>query len=147
MKTIYLGADHNGYKLKESIKSYLDGIGIDYEDMGNFEHDPSDDYPEFAFKVAQKVADNKARGILVCGSSIGVCIAANKVKGVYAAPVVTIRDAKLSREHNNSNVLCLSGWNLSIINAKKIIRIWLNTKFSQSDRHQRRVKMIKDFEK
>ena len=128
-KKIYLGADHAGYILKEAIKNYLDSLKIPYEDMGAFKLDATDDYPDYAVKVAQKVAEGKGRGILVCGSSIGVCIAANKFKGVYAAPVTTEREAKVSIEHNNANVICLSGWNLSVAKVKKILRVWLKTEY------------------
>jgi ribose 5-phosphate isomerase B len=146
MKKIYLGADHAGFKLKETVKNYLDSLKIPYEDMGNLKYNKDDDYPDFGYKVAKAVAKNNGLGILICGSSIGVCIVANKVKGVRGAPVVNTRDAELSREHTNANVLCLSGWNTSAMQAKKIIRAWLKTAFSQAERHSRRVDKIKEIE-
>lgn len=146
MKKIYIGADHAGFKLKQNIKDYLKNTGIAFEDKGNTKMDSKDDYPDYGYKVAKAVAKNKSKGILVCGSSIGVCIVANKVKGVRAAPVSTTRDAVLSREHNDSNIICLSGWNMSVTKAKKIIRDWLKTEFSQAERHKRRVSKISKIE-
>ena len=146
MKKIYLGADHRGFKLKENIKNYLDSIKIPYEDLGAFELDPTDDYPDYAVKVAQKVAEERSRGILICGSAIGVCIVANKFKGVYAAPVSTEQEAMVSMTHNNANVLCLAGWNLSLAKAKKIVRIWLRTEHKIVVRHERRLAKVKAIE-
>ena len=146
MSKIYLGADHRGFKLKEVIKSYLTSLKVSYEDLGAFKLDQNDDYPDFAAKVAAKVATEKSRGILICGSSIGICILANKYKGVYAAPVTNEMDAKLSIEHNNANVICLSGWNLSAVKAKKIIRVWLKTDYKVVVRHGRRLEKIKKIE-
>ena len=144
---VYLGADHAGFKLKEQIKKYFQTQKIKFIDLGNFELDKNDDYPEFGFKVANAVAKNtQNRGILICGSSFGVCIVANKVKGIRAVSVCSIKDAKLSREHNDANVLCLSGWDLNLEIAKKIVNIWLKTKFSKARRHLRRLAMIKKYE-
>lgn len=144
---LYLGADHAGFKLKEQIKTYLDNIDEPYEDLGNFIYDKKDDYPDFGYKVAKAVADNKKnKGILVCGSSYGVCIVANKVKGIRAVSIDNLNSARLSREHNNANILCLSGWDLSLSKVKKIIKMWLNSKFSAAPRHHRRINKIKQIE-
>jgi len=144
---IYLGADHAGFKLKEQIKNYLKAQKLKFQDLGNFKLDKKDDYPEFGFKVAKAVAKNpQNRGILICGSSFGVCIVANKVKGIRAVSICNIKDAKLSREHNDANVLCLSGRDLNSEMAKKIINIWLRTKFSKAKRHLRRLAIIKRYE-
>ena len=144
---IYLGADHAGFKLKEQIKKYLQTQKLKFQDLGNFKFVKDDDYPEFGFKVAKAVAKNpQNRGILICGSSFGVCIVANKVKGIRAVSICNIKDAKLSREHNDANVLCLSGWDLKSEKAKKIINIWLRTKFSKAKRHLRRIAIIKRYE-
>ena len=144
---IYLGADHAGFKLKEQIKKYFQTQNIEFQDLGNFKLYKNDDYPEFGFKVAKAVAKNpQNRGILICGSSFGVCIVANKVKGIRAVSICDINDAKLSREHNDANVLCLSGWDLKSDLAIKIINIWLKTKFSKAKRHLRRLAMIKKYE-
>ncbi len=144
---IYLGADHAGFRLKEQLKKFLSTKKLKFVDLGNFKLDKNDDYPEFGYKAANAVAKNpQNRGILICGSSFGVCIVANKVKGIRAVSICNIKDAKLSREHNDANVLCLSGWDLKLEMAKKIVDIWLKTKFNKAKRHLRRLAMIKRYE-
>lgn len=146
---IYLGADHGGFELKEKVKKWLEEWNYRYRDMGNEKNEENDDYPQFAFRVAEHVAedDEKNKGILICRSAVGMVIAANKVNGVRAAAVYDEKMAVKSREHNNSNVIALSGDNLSEDEAKKILKIWLETPFSSEDRHQRRVEQIKEFER
>jgi len=154
---IYLGADHAGFKLKQQIKNYLDKINQPYEDKGNLKLEKGDDYPDYGYKVAKAVARNKkAKGILICGSAFGVCIVANKIKGVRAVPVSSVKDAKLSREHNDANILCLAGGGMKkkikgvgvdITEVKKIIKAWLNTPVSKAKRHHRRINKIKKIEK
>ncbi len=146
MKTVYIGADHAGFKLKQELKKFLDQQGYKAMDVGAFELDPADDYPVYAYKAAKAASKSKAMGILVCGSAEGVCIAANKVKGIRAVAVWTLRNARLSREHNDANILCLSGWELSLNNAKKIVKAWLETGFSGQERHKRRLEEIKRME-
>ncbi|MDD5341529.1 MAG: ribose 5-phosphate isomerase B [Patescibacteria group bacterium] len=144
---IYLGGDHAGFKLKEQIKKYLLGLNFELKDLGAYKFDKNDDYPDFGFAVAKAVAKNKnSKGILICGTSFGVCIVANKVKGIRAVSIDNIKDAKLSREHNDANVLCLSGWNLKFDLAKKIVKAWLDTKFSNASRHKRRLAKIRKIE-
>lgn len=145
-KKIYIGADHAGFDLKEKIKDFLKKKRIPYEDMGNTEYDPHDDYPDFGSAVANAVARHKTKGILVCGSSYGVCIVANKRKGIRAVSVNTVKDAQLAREHNDANIVCLSGWHASPLHAKKIVETFLTTETSRIDRHVRRVKKIKKYE-
>jgi ribose 5-phosphate isomerase B len=145
---LYIGADHAGFHLKERIKEYLVSAGISFNDLGNLVYDSADDYPDFAFKVAKKVGLKKdARGILFCGSAFGVAIAANKVKGIRAVPVHSVREAEFSRLHNDANILCLSGWHLSFGIAKKIVSAWLKAKFSRASRHVRRLKKIEMIER
>ena len=146
MKTVYIGADHAGYKLKQELKKFLQHLGHKVVDVGAHELDPQDDYPKYAYAAAKAVAQGKGVAILACGSAEGICIAANKVKGVRAVPVWTLRNARLSREHNDANVLCLSGWELSLASAKKIAKAWLETEFSKEERHLRRLKEIKQIE-
>ncbi len=144
---LYLGADHAGFKLKEQIKKYLTSQEVKFADLGNLRLDKNDDYPDFGYKVAKAVAkDKNSKGILICGTSFGVCIVANKVKGIRAVSVSNVKDAKLSREHNDSNVLCLSGWDLKPDLAQKIIKVWLNAKFNNEPRHKRRLAKIKKYE-
>lgn len=140
---IYLGADHGGYELKNTIATWLDEWGFEYTDVGAHEYDAVDDYPQFAFAVADGVAaDEGSMGILACRSAAGVIIAANKVKGVRAVSVFNEDSAKHSREHNNANVIGLSGDWLEEAEAKAIVQTWLNTEFSGEERHARRVDQI-----
>ena len=143
---IYLGADHAGYNLKEELKKYLKEAKYDFEDLGNQEPEPLDDYPDFALKVAKKTAETDGKGIVICGTGIGSCIAANKVKGARAAVVWDEFSAIQSREHNDANILCLGGRALDAETAKKIVRLWLETKFSGEERHLRRLGKIKQAE-
>jgi ribose 5-phosphate isomerase B len=146
MKTVYIGADHAGFKLKQELKRFVAQQGYKVMDVGAFELVPGDDYPKYACKAAKEVSKGKGLGILVCGSAEGICIAANKVKGIRAVPVWTLRNARLSREHNDANILCLSGWELSLAHAKKIVKVWLGTEFSGAERHKRRLEEIKRIE-
>ncbi|MFH2020473.1 MAG: RpiB/LacA/LacB family sugar-phosphate isomerase [archaeon] len=152
---IYLGADHGGFLLKEQIKEFLGKQGYPYQDLGNTILDEEDDYPDFAFAVARKVSseDNptlpwkdRPKGILLCRSAGGVIVAANKVKGAYAIAVPDVKSAKHSRLHNNANIIGLSGDWMTEKEAKDIIKVWLETEFSNEERHMRRIQKIKDFE-
>jgi ribose 5-phosphate isomerase B len=142
---IALGADHAGYELKNHIKTHLLKNGIEIRDEGTNSGD-SVDYPDFAQKVAHDVNDARADlGILVCGSGIGMAIAANKVPGVRAANVSTEYEAQMCREHNNANVLTLGARILNPEQAVAIVDKWLNTQFA-GGRHERRVEMISQIE-
>ena len=145
---IYIGSDHRGYKLKETFKSYLQELGLVLEDLGAKELVPNDDYPDYALMVAQKVAENpdENRGILICGSGVGVDIVANKIKGVRSALCFDIKQAQASRNDDNTNVLSLSADFISEDLAKEIVKIWLETPFSGDDRHARRIEKIKKIE-
>ncbi|HTK60581.1 MAG TPA: RpiB/LacA/LacB family sugar-phosphate isomerase [Candidatus Baltobacteraceae bacterium] len=144
---IYLGSDHAGHELKLEVAAYLEERGLEYRDLGNTFNDPDDDYPDFAFAVAEAVAaEDDAFGILACGSAEGVCMAANKVKGIRAAPITTPDMARLTREHNDANVLCLSGWNQTIDGAKPVIDAFLTTQFTDEERHVRRLNKISEYE-
>lgn len=145
-KTIYLGADHAGYTLKKQLKTYLIKLKYRVVDVGPKKLDPTDDYPDYAVRVARPVGRKKGVGVLVCGSAEGICIAANKVKGVRAVAVWTLQNAKLSRQHTDANVLCVSGWQLPLDRAKKIVKTWLETSFSGEERYRRRIQKIKRIE-
>ncbi len=142
---IIIGSDHAGFKLKETLKKYLKELNYDHEDVGT-NSEESCDYPDFAYKVAKKVAETNGRGIVICGTGIGSCIAANKVKGIRAALAFDEYTAKMSRQHNNSNVLCMGERTTKENMAKKIVKIWLNTKFSKEERHHKRVDKIMKLE-
>src|SRR3989344_5416202 len=137
---ILLGADHAGFRLKEKLKGFLLQRGYNIQDEGTFSPEPID-YPDIAFRVARKIKKGK-RGILVCGSGVGISIAANRIKGVRAALVERVHTARLSREHNDANVLCLSGRELPLGMAKKIVDVFLTTPFSKAARHRRRVRQL-----
>lgn len=142
---IALGADHAGFELKQKIKEYLAKQGYDVKDEGTLSTD-SVDYPDFARSVGQDVTDGNAeRGILVCGSGIGMAIAANKVPGVRAANVSTEYEAQMSREHNDANVLAVGARILDEALALKIVDKWLGTEFA-GGRHQKRVDKISQIE-
>lgn len=143
---IYIGADHAGFELKEQLKKFFRTKKISFVDVGNVKLDPKDDYPDYGIMVAEKVARTKSKGILVCGSSYGVCIVANKKRGIRAVSLDSVRDARLSRQHNDANVLCLSGWNTPLAQAKRVAMIFLNTPASKAPRHLRRVKKITAYE-
>jgi len=143
---IYIGADHAGFKLKAKLRKYLKEKKHTVVDIGAKKLNKKDDYPVYAYKVAKSVIKYKAKGILICGSAEGICIAANKVKGIRATPVWTLQNARLSRKHTDANVLCLSGRELSNEKAKKIVHTWLKTEFSKAPRHIRRIKELKGIE-
>ena len=145
-KKIYLGADHAGFYLKDKLKQWLSKEQIAHQDLGNIIYDSKDDYPDFAEKVAVKVVEEKTLGILVCGSAQGVCIAANKIKGARAVIPFSLKETRLAREHNDANILCLSGWYTHLHWAKKMIKIFLSTEFSKEARHVRRVYKIRKLE-
>ncbi|MBU2218962.1 RpiB/LacA/LacB family sugar-phosphate isomerase [Patescibacteria group bacterium] len=140
---IFLGTDHAGFKLKEKLKAYLIELGYEIQDMGNFIYDEQDDYPDFIPLVAGKVAEDPehSRGIVLGGSGQGEAMVANRIKGVRAAVVYNYNEdiVKLSREHNDANILSLGARFLSEEEAKKIVKLWLETPFSNEERHKRRI--------
>jgi len=143
---IALGADHAGFPLKQKIKQWLTEQGVEVQDEGTISNE-SVDYPDFARKVGEQVAGKKVdRGILVCGSGIGMSIAANKVPGVRAANVHTVHEAQMSREHNDANVLALGARVLTDDEAHSILDAWMRTKFA-GGRHQRRLDKISQIER
>ena len=141
MKTIFISSDHAGFKLKEIIKDYLINKKIKFKDLGP-NNDNRVDYPEYAHKVARKVKLNKSNvGILVCGSGTGMNIAANKHKNIRAAQCFNLKSTKLSRLHNDANIITLGSRLITKKNALKFISVFLNTKFD-GGRHLKRVKKI-----
>ncbi len=144
---IFIGADHRGYRFKNKIIVILNKQGHDVVDMGAYDPAVSCDYPKIAYKVAKEVARSKnGRGILLCMTGIGQAMAANKVRGAYAAMCYNVKSAALSRQHNNANILVLGAKFVNPKDLPRILRTWLNTKF-EGGRHQRRVNQIKKMEK
>ncbi|MEZ5423307.1 MAG: ribose 5-phosphate isomerase B [Pyrinomonadaceae bacterium] len=142
---IALAADHAGYEEKEKLKSELDELGVEYTDMGT-DSEASVDYPDFARKVAEAVAKGEfERGILLCGSGAGMAIAANKVPGIRSAVAWNEEIARLSREHNNTNVLALAARFTADHEIKNIVKAWLDADF-EGGRHERRIEKITKIE-
>ncbi|HEY4497205.1 MAG TPA: RpiB/LacA/LacB family sugar-phosphate isomerase [Candidatus Paceibacterota bacterium] len=145
---IYLGADHRGFSLKEALKRALirDGYGV--EDVGAFVQDPNDDYPDFAYAVAQKVAKTpeENRGVLICGSGMGMDVVANKVKGIRATVAYSKESAAHARTNDDINIITLAGDVLSFDEAVKITDVFLKTPFSNEERHLRRLEKITKIE-
>ncbi|MEK7554369.1 MAG: RpiB/LacA/LacB family sugar-phosphate isomerase [Patescibacteria group bacterium] len=140
---IYLASDHAGFKLKEALKKFLTGPGYEIEDCGAFSLDPEDDYPTFVRLAAKAVADDpdRRKAIIIGGSGQGEAMVANRYHGVraavfYGGPIDII---KLSREHNDANVLSLGARFLPEFEALKVVELWLKTPFSKEKRHQRRI--------
>ena len=141
---IALGCDHGGYELKEELKKYFDEEGISYEDFGCFGE--SCDYPVIAAKLCRQiVAGEYEKGILICGTGIGISMAANKIKGIRAACCSDYFSAKYTRMHNNANVLCMGGRVVGPGLAKELAHVFLTTEF-EGGRHQRRIDMLSQIE-
>lgn len=143
---IYIGSDHRGFKVKEKIKVILDKKKLNYQDLGTNSDSVPSDYPDFAQKVGQSISGPSDRGILVCYTGTGMCIAANKIKGVRASVVWNVFTAKRSREDNDANILCLPAKFITNTNLEKILNSWLETKFSGRERHIRRLNKINKIE-
>ncbi len=142
---LLVASDHGGIKLKSELVKFLQKSGIKVKDLGTHS-DSSVDYPDFGLKVAKQVGKSKnQKGILICKSGIGMSMVANKVKGVRAALCLNKKMAKLSREHNNSNILVLGAGFVPPKRAKGIVDIWLKTQF-EGGRHQRRIHKIIQYE-
>ncbi len=144
---IFIGADHRGFELKEFLKERLKENNIDFEDCGNLVYDTQDDYPDFAFKVGEKVISEKnSVGILICGSGAGVCFAVNKVKGVRASVIYDEKMAEIAKADDDLNVLCLASDFIEKEKAWKIVKVFLETSFKNEEKYLRRIKKVSDYE-
>ena len=145
---ISIGSDHHGVVIRHKLADIIAQLGHQILDHGPKEDKPEPvDYPDVAGEVAQEVSAGQAdRGVLICGTGIGMCIVANKFRGIRAATIVDELTAEISRRHNDLNVLCLSGDLLSEHAAEQIVKVWLNTPF-EDGRHSRRIEKITEFEK
>jgi ribose 5-phosphate isomerase B len=138
---IAIGADHAGFPLKQAVKSWLEEHGYEVEDLGTYDTEPVD-YPDYAAAVAHAVADGKAdRGILICGTGIGMSMSANKVPGIRAALCTDAYTARMSRRHNDANVVCMGARVVGVGVAESIVEAWLAEEF-EGGRHARRVSKI-----
>ena len=145
-KIIVMGCDHGGPEFKNELKEYLESLGNTVIDCG-IQPGEAVDYPEKAFEVASKVVSGEAQlGILICGTGIGMSMAANKVKGIRAAACSEVYSAKLTRIHNNANMLCLGARVIGIETAKLMAEEFVNAEFELGGRHQRRVDLITKIE-
>lgn len=141
--SLYIAADHAGFQLKKRLVRYLENeLNLKVEDMGPKTHDADDDFPDYVIPTAKKAVETNGRAIMICGSGIGTCIAANKVPGMYAALAYNIEAARLSRTDNDANGLCLAGRVLSDDHAMAIVKKWLETDFPGEERHVRRLQKI-----
>ena len=147
MKKIYIASDHGGYELKKKLILFLEKKGFPVEDVGPFTYDSEDDYPDYAIPLAQKVAQHKSKGIVICRNGQGVCIAVNKIKGIRGVIGFSVKEAKTTRLDDDANVLSLPGDYVSVDTAKKIAMVWLETPFSGLKRHVRRLNKVKRLEK
>lgn len=137
MQPISIAADHGGYDLKEALVKALSSRGYDVQDLGTHSKDPVD-YPNITTPVVKSVY-NGTRGILICGTGIGVSIAANRFPGIRAALCHDEVTVTMSRQHNDANIICLGGRTMSAKKALRLILLWLETPFSEEERHQRRI--------
>ena len=139
---IALACDHTGVALKNELKKMLDEMGLEWKDFGNHETASGDDYPVFGYRAAKAVADGECdRGILICGTGIGIGIAAGKVRGIRVCTCSDVYSAELSKRHNNSNILTMGARVVGVDLAKMIAKHWLTAEF-EGGRHQRRIDMI-----
>lgn len=140
---IFIGSDHAGYLLKEKIKDFLSKEQYEVEDLGPFDLEPEDDFPDYSKEVGHKILETlDSKGILICGSGQGMAISANKFKGIRAALCWNQKSAKQARKHLDSNILCLGADFISEKKAFKIIDIWLKTPFLNKEKYIRRIKKI-----
>ncbi len=145
---VVIGADHGGFELKQEIGKLLASDGHEVTDLGAHQYDALDDYPDFALGVARAIAAGEAaRGIVVCGSGVGACVAANKIRGVRAALCHDTYSAHQGVEHDDMNVLCLGARIIGIEIAREIVRSYIGAVFSGEERHQRRLDKVLEAER
>ncbi len=144
---IYLGTDHAGFEFKERIKEFLTSENYNIVDCGAYSFDKNDDYPDFISKVGENIAkDTDSRGIVLGKSGAGECIVANKYIGIRAFLAVNEKNVKLAREHNDANVISLGSEIVPLETAKNLIKLFLETPFSEDERHVRRINKIREIE-
>ena len=144
---IALASDHGGFELKESVKKHLQERGLEFKDFGTYDLN-SCDYPDFGAQAAKAVADGQCeKGIVICTTGIGISIVANKIKGVRCALCSEVSTARLTREHNDANVLAMGGGFVGPVLANEIVDTFLDTPFSELEKHSRRIAKISELEK
>lgn len=144
---VVIGSDHGGFGTKQAVVKRLAKAGYTIVDVGSFNGEEKVDYPQYAVEVAKAVAaDAKARGVLICGTGTGMCIAANKVKGIRAALGYDIYSTTMARQHNDANILCLRGREFPAAKAAALAQLFLETPFSKEARHKRRIALVSKLE-
>ena len=148
---IYIGSDHRGYEMKEKVKHWLDENDYDYEDVGPLEYNKDDDYPDFAIAVGRAIAlglskGESSKGILICGSGIGIDVAANKIDGIRAGTISSPKQAIAAVHDEDLNVVSLSADFLSEEKAEEIVKAFLETHYEKTERYERRLDKIEDLE-
>lgn len=144
---IFIGADHRGFELKEFLKEKLEENNFEVKDCGNLVYDPSDDYPDFAFKVGEAVSQEpQSLGILICGSGAGVCFAVNKIKGIRASVIYNEKMAEMAKADDDLNVLCLASDFIDKEKAWRIVETFLKTQFKNEEKYLRRIKKVNEYE-
>ena len=146
LEKIYIGSDHAGFGLKQDAMKFLENKNYSFEDMGSHEYEKDDDFPDYAAKVCEMVLKTESRGILICGTGIGMSIAANKYKGIRAALCYDEYVAEMSRKHNDSNILVLGGRTTKKGTALSITEKWLKTAYFPEERFVRRNEKIRDID-
>lgn len=139
---IYIGADHRGYGLKEKIKAWLAESGYEYKDLGAFELNPDDDYPDFAKSVAGSIKNLEDRGIVICGSGVGVDDVVNKFQGIRSGLAINKEQIRVARNDDDINILALASDFISESDAAEIVKVFLETKFSDEKKYRRRIEEI-----
>jgi ribose 5-phosphate isomerase B len=142
---IYLGSDHNGFQLKQHVADFLRRSGHEVEDDGDERLDPQDDFPQFAGRTVSALLgsdDHDAKAVLICGSGQGMCIAANRFKGIRACLCLDAAEARIARNDDDCNVLCLPGRLMNNTEAEAVVNAWLLTPFAGADRFKRRIKEL-----
>jgi len=147
MSLVYVGSDHRGFELKKEVVEFLRELEYEVNDLGANNYNEDDDYSDIAIKLAEKVVNDKAKGVLICASGVGVCIAANKVDGARAALCTSEKQARLAKEDDNANILCLSAELIDKETNFEIIRIFMSTVFSSEERFIERINKIEKYEK
>jgi len=146
-KKVFVGSDHAGFELKKDVLNYLKSKHIIYVDMGPYKYDKDDDYPDYGFKVAEKIGRGLGVGILICKMAGGMTIVANKVKGVRAVACGSVKDAMFAKQHNHANILILAALKVKgLTRLYKILDAWFNTEWSNELRHVRRLGKIYKYE-
>lgn len=145
---LFIASDHGGYNLKKRLIRFIKNeLKLKVEDVGPKSYVETDDYPDYAIPLAKKVVKTKGRGIVICRNGVGVCIAANKVKGIRAGIGYNLMAAETMMQHDNTNVLCLAAKALTEDHAMIVVKKWLQSEFSGEKRHVRRLKKVERLEK